>query len=192
MKTKKIYVPRFPWFYESYLSELIDRTFTDEDGNYSEDLEDKFWEENKREDIYNQIGKAYYNIFKERYWELAKSIGIELWEYIKVVSPRYYNYSTDDVNINISYDYIQIIEALRENREAFSKYIKEENTSYDGFTAYGENEFTSYIQKILENESLEAFELTQVLDFFIAESLKDTEEEFYDTIEGELFENFYF
>ena len=192
MQTKKIYVPNFPWFYESFLSELIDRNYEDEDGNFNDVLADRFWEDKTTGEVYNQIGEAYYDIFKERYWDLSKSIGIELGDFQEVVSPKYYNYWSNEVNIEVGYDYIQIIEALRENRKAFSKYIKEENTSYDGFNAFGENDFIEYLEKIIHNEDLEAFELTQVLDFFITKSLEWEEIDFYDTIEGELFENFYF
>jgi hypothetical protein len=46
-------------------------------------------------------------------------------------SPREYNFANDEITISVDVDYDKVKEYLLDNKESFSKYIEEKNTSYD-------------------------------------------------------------
>ena len=58
---------------------------------------------------------------------------------------------------------------LYNNKISFTKYIKDHNTSYDGYIPSGTNVFDDYIK----SDDFEAFELTQIIDFYIKSVLNN-------------------
>ena len=91
-------------------------------------------------------------------------------------SPKYYNYSTDSINIEIEMESLDVIlEYLEENKENFTKYIKDRYTSYDGFTSFKSNDSDLWVEDISNVEDL-SHKLGAVLDFIL-------ENEEYNTID---------
>ena len=170
---KDIFLPEFPWFYDSHLSEAID---------YHEKYlieclieEWKLPSEADCDDLIkivtidydatrHGIGEKWYNLFIEKVGKsLKRDTSIDLIAYVWIVSPRYYNYETDQLEMTIQYDHDKVIEYLNANREAFQVYITRHNTWYDWYIPNFSNDFNSYTGSY----NLEPWELTQVIDFFI-------------------------
>jgi len=184
-----IYLPFFGGFYESihsydydYISNDIESLlsydkdlikeyyyFTDQDIEDIENKKKQIWEvveerfdvdyKRYRDDYSQEYLKAFKNDFSE---DLA-GIGIYYMSYDSLYSPQFYNYGTDEIKVNLEYDFQKIEAYLKENREAFSEYIEEENTARDGFSPFGTNDFDEYISKL----QFAPFELTQIIDFYL-------------------------
>lgn len=119
----------------------------------------------------NDYAKAYCTEFDAEFGSIYPLIGIEKIKFDKSQSPKYYNYSNDSILVNISYNMDIMKQYLINNKEAFSEYIKDENTSYDGFFAYLSNDFDEYIAVDDFKES----QVTQILDFCIKNEYWDNE-----------------
>ena len=174
-----IYLPKFPWFYESILSSIVD---SQEEYMIENLIED--WKIDKNSlDTYSDmsdiididykkthdgVAKQWTSLFIDILPDLEKDTWLKIVAYESLWSPKYYNFSTDEVNANIEYDIEKIVQYLEKNRDDFTKYIKENNTSYDGFIAYLDNTFDDYI-KALRDDTKES-ELTQVIDFYIEQN----------------------
>lgn len=74
-------------------------------------------------------------------------------EYDGMTSPRYYNYSTDKLDIKMQLDLDALKEWVlsdEERRDGFDKYLREKYTSYDGFMSFVENDIDDYFEKSYE------------------------------------------
>lgn len=188
-----IYLPRFPWFYASILSDMIDRAeltyleYAIENNilppeSTTEDLE-KIREidyDRTRTDIALQFYQA---IQREIENWLFLATSMKFLSFQGIISPRQYNFWTDELEIEIEYDHEKITDFLIKHRPAFSQYILDKNTSYDGFMAYFPNDFDEYV-----GNELEPWQLTQVIDFYI-ETLDDDDiiDRIIESIEPSLF-----
>lgn len=56
-------------------------------------------------------------------------------------SPREYNFSNDWANVEIEIKVKAIQNFISENKEAFTKYLKDNYTSYDGFSSFESNDY---------------------------------------------------
>jgi hypothetical protein len=84
---------------------------------------------------------------------------------IKVVgicSPKYYNWSTDSLNFDLVTDdkftdnIIDVINFLEQSElDDFSKFLKDNYTSYDGFTSFTDNNIPDLIESIKSGEERE-------------------------------------
>lgn len=86
--------------------------------------------------------------------------------YQKTVNPKYYNFSTDSINVEIEYNTEKLKKYISENKEAFKEYIKGKYTSYDGFISSYTNEADQWIEDI-NNDDLCSHSLGSVLQFVI-------------------------
>jgi len=64
---------------------------------------------------------------------------------VSISSPREYNFSSDEINVRVEYDFNKIVQYLVKHKEKFSKYIEKKNKSCDGFMAYGSTIFETYV-----------------------------------------------
>lgn len=161
------YIPQFPWFYESILDDLIDREeeyiMEDNDIKDYDELTDKF--DINYTETFNNISKDYYNIFEDIFAKgLNDEVGIELLWFDHLFSPKYYNNDTDALFAKVSVDKKKLYKYINDNKEAFSKKIKEENTGCDGFVPHFENDFDRYV-----NAELEDSMISQIIDFYLEE-----------------------
>lgn len=159
-----LYIPFFPWFYDSILTCSLD--------SYQEYLCEEFGvadcdELESKIDIdwnktYDTTARAFLTSLKEKLPELSEKTGVTLGDYYRLVSPQFYNYGTDEVEAFYEIDETKAKEYLQENKAKFAEYIKERNTSYDGFTAYFQNDFDEFI-----NTEFEPWKVTEIIEFYI-------------------------
>ena len=68
--------------------------------------------------------------------------------YAGMHSPRYYNYETDKVLIDVDYNFIALVKYCRHtNKDKFNQYLKDNYTSYDGFISFVENSVEGFFEK---------------------------------------------
>ena len=105
-----------------------------------------------------------------------------------LVSPKYYNFSNDSINIEINFKkFSQVIETLEQNYDLFTQYIKENYTSRDGFISSYSSYASDWMEDLREDAENEVHKVGAVLDFILQEieEYKDDDLYFY------LCENYY-
>lgn len=69
-------------------------------------------------------------------------------DYADMHSPRYYNYETDKVLIDVDYNFIALVKYCRHtNKDKFNQYLKDNYTSYDGYISFVENSVEGFFSK---------------------------------------------
>jgi hypothetical protein len=100
------------------------------------------------------------------------------------MSPKYYNFSNDSINIEIQIkDINEIIAYLQDNEEEFSKYIKERYSSSDGFISSHSNDYVDWLFALNNGEDLK-HKLGSVLEFILGNEGYTTYD-LYDGLNGE-------
>ena len=87
----------------------------------------------------------------------------------KVVSPKYYNFSNDSINVEITVNKTKIKKYLKNNLQKFTDYITEKYTSRDGFSCW----YPSDVDEWLDVDNYGSHELGSVLNFIIFNEDKD-------------------
>lgn len=85
----------------------------------------------------------------------------------RIVSPQYYNFKNDSIDIEIETDEKKFLKKIHEmlnlHKTAFAEYIKENYTSRDGFISYYDNDSESW----LKQEEYSAHEIGSILEFLL-------------------------
>ena len=148
MKTIETFLPVFPGFYntlfESDDSSVIE-SYNQENGtNFDYDNFD--WDYS---DYYNQTAKncckAIEKLLKEK--NIVQSI-----EFQKVVSPQYYNFSNDSINIEINFDLGELVCFIANNKSDFDAYIMRNYSSCDGFTSFHSNDGDKWLKSLINGD----------------------------------------
>ena len=131
----------FMGFYESFLYNsdteyYINENLKDEDEEHPEGYEIDF------KTYTQEIAQKAVYILEEFCINDDKIIKSMNFKYL--YSPRYYNYDTDRLNIEINVDLRKLKAFINHNKKDFNLYLKDNFTSYDGFTSYVENNFTAF------------------------------------------------
>ena len=200
-KDINIYLPLFTGFYNTihdndYENLIYDfeQCINDWEGRYSEklspediwtiknnttsdnmllcDIFEKYYTFDSKE-YRKDYGTEYVYTFNEHFKDDLEAIGISDIKFNKIVSPTYYNYGNDEIDLTAKYDFEKVMKFLNDNTELFTKYIKEHNSSYDGFIPYGTNDIKEYLEK----KDFEAFEITQIIDFYVRSIANYSEDE---------------
>ena len=154
------YLPLFNGFYGSHWDDV---DFYGEEEIYNLP-EDRSFDDFVDWDKYHQaIVEEYCYYIESELSDFINEVKLQ-----KLVSPKYYNFSNDSVDCVIDVDVDKVNEYLKDNFDAFSKYIKERYTSCDGFISYYDNDADewhdwsedshkcgSVLQFICENEGIE-------------------------------------
>lgn len=89
-------------------------------------------------------------------------------QFVALQSPRFYNFETDKLEIEISLDWDKLLIWTQENDGVFNKYLHDEFTSRDGFTSFVPNNYNEFMSNLQDD-----FErLSQVIiEFYILRNL---------------------
>jgi len=172
MKKVKTWLPLFQGFYNTifeadtdYEIECINE-HREEKSLPAIDYDDIEW---NFQDYENDLVKEYASSVQELLKEFVKSIEVE-----KIVSPQYYNFSNDAVDIIAEINEKKIEQYLNNNKMEFATYLENHYTSYDGFiSSYSSHIEDWNIKDIITCEH----KIGAVLDF-IAENLIEDKFEF--------------
>ena len=170
MKTIQLEInfPLFEGFYNSYL-DLSENIEVGEGESYS--MTEEQFDEIDWKATNNNVSKFYLNYFKDELKDFFNEIGIINLDFVKVDSPKYYNYSTDKLVCNIQIDKNVFVHELRKyNFEAWRQFLKNNFTSYDGFISFYPNDPNEWAELITEKFEDDNVIIETLLQFYLEQS----------------------
>lgn len=171
MRTKT-YLPIFTGFYESIFDLDPNEVLYENESLTYDDLTIDY-------QSYNiEVSKQLCNVIADKLSDFVHDIKFE-----RLVSPKYYNFSNDSIDVLIDYNKQAIQEYIYENQEAFEKYLKQNYTSCDGFISSFSNSFEEWekLTKKFKNFRADAHLLGSILQF-ISENEEITECDLYSEV----------
>lgn len=187
MKTFETYLPIFNGFYYTIFD--CDSIVNDEVYHINQERECKGLEaldydefEFDFKDYKNRIAEKCTEVIERELMYLFPSVSEVKFQ--QLISPKYYNFSNDSINIEIQIkDINEIIAYLQDNEEEFSKYIKERYSSSDGFISSHSNDYVDWLFALNNGEDLK-HKLGSVLEFILGNEGYTTYD-LYDGLNGE-------
>lgn len=76
-------------------------------------------------------------------------------EFSEIVSPRYYNYETDKLYVNVEFEddwRDKVRTFMNENKEWLTERIREEWTSCDGFNSFMDNNYDDWYKEFQKDD----------------------------------------
>ena len=182
------FLPVFNGFYNTLFEDLIDNAVDNQIEYYNEQNDTNLSYDNFDFDfasIQNEICKDAVSKIEEKLNEIGINCSIN---FETLVSPKYYNFGNDSINIEINFKkFSQVVEILEQNYDSFSKYIKEHYTSRSGFISSYSNYSSDWIEDLKNDAENETHKVGAVLDFILQEIEEYKPENLY----FDLCENYY-
>ena len=156
-----IELPFFPGFYESSLMNSDTAYWAIKDElEYMQDAyilkehpEYKTLTEDDLDFRYSDFEHDLAVAFADAWWNNAPSI-VESVEFSEIVSPKYYNFSTDRLfaDIELREDWQEVMRAfMKDNADWLKERIEEDWTSYDGFHSFMSNDLSEWDKYLFED-----------------------------------------
>lgn len=183
----KTFLPLFNGFYNTLFENLIDDAtdavieYYNEDNNTNLDYSNFDFDFQK---LQNEISKDCVDIVSSKINELLNcKITFE-----DLISPKYYNYSNDSINITIEgLDKKEFMKVVFDHKETLEFFIHRDYTSCSGFTSSYSNDFNDWIDDIYTNFENCSHQIGAIINYLLPEILEYTTETLY----FELSENYY-
>jgi len=164
MKKIESYLPLFPGFYGTHFeSDQAEEMALEEnqDANY-DDFEFDY------QDYMNKVSMSAIGSVENYLKHDGFSIGIE---FDKVYSPRYYNFSNDQIYCTYSVsdvDYAKLVEYCEANYKEFKAFLLENYASCSGFISFFDTKPETWFDEYL-NEDSDEFEqsFVGILEFYL-------------------------
>lgn len=111
---------------------------------------------------YSELNVALTNCVEEFLQDLkiVKSI-----DFVKLHSPKFYNFSNDVIECKINIDVINTKKYINQNLKAFESYLKDNFKSRDGFISFYEHNLNFWLNKMKSFKNLDHIEIHAILDF---------------------------
>jgi len=174
MKVKS-YLPIFPGFYNTIF-----------DNEFNEDNEIEYWrQETKNNDLnwddldfdyvdyHLNISKDSCNFIEEKLKESGFNIVVHFEE---LISPKYYNYSNDSINVTYEFDKDEIRRIktyLLQSVEDFEVFIENRYTSRSGFISSYSNDHKTWLFEYIDNIQDMPHILGSIFEFIITNEGED-------------------
>lgn len=189
----EIRLPFFCGFYESplYNSDILYWETTEDDMEYWRELfEDETLTADDLDIDFPRFKEECAKAYMEAFFNNADCPKfIKNMEFSELVSPRYYNYETDKLYVNVEFeeDWRDKVKTfMEENKEWLTKRIGEDWTSYDGFTSFMSNNYDDWRKEFQKDDVDERYICTMigymmllVNDSIYNDLITDTLESFY-------------
>jgi hypothetical protein len=101
-----------------------------------------------------------------------------VWVYIKggqIYSPQYYNYSNDNMDLDVTFSKKDVMEAVNKDVPKFDEFLKERYSSRDGFTSFTSNNYLDWLQDFNEENDTA---IGAVLTYLFQETIEENHENF--------------
>ena len=128
--------------YNSFLSpeNLFNSSQIDEDKEQGYIFYDsEYFDDNFNYDLYQKAIQERADYFLTGLHE-ANGIEIEI-KTGEIYSPKYYNFATDQLELNVKFSKTKVRKFAKDNREEFNTFLKKHFSSYDGFHSHTANNF---------------------------------------------------
>ena len=174
------FLPVFNGFYNTLFENILDNAvdnaieYYNEQNNTSLNYDDFNFDFTT---IQNEICRDAISKTEEKLNEIGINCTIN---FETLVSPREYNFYNDSINIEINFKkFSQVIEILEQNYDLFSKYIKHDYTSRDGFISSYSSYSSDWMEDLKNDTENEAHKVGAVLDFILQEIEEYKDEDLY-------------
>lgn len=191
MDTFNVNLPMFPGFDYSWLSDEID-SIEEREAEYMEEerqaeegipehqrldaseIADILMDVSDYSAMHRALAKVWVECLNAVIWE-ELDIDLEM-TFEAMTSPKYYNFETDRVFVDIPADKVQaMFDHLKANDfAALRKTLKARHTSYDGFHSFYSNDLETWLEKPLED--WDHNEIGSLLCAFLADKWEDIEQ----------------
>lgn len=148
--------------YNSYLSP--DAVLCDDD--LTADQANEFWGQFNNDDYVKHIEKLSSLFMPKVLTHNDFSIEIKTGA---IYSPRYYNYETDNIDFEISFNYKDLLNHIECSKDEFQDYLYENHSSYDGFCSFVKNNYSDWLN---EFKNLDELHISVALDFIFDDDFK--------------------
>jgi hypothetical protein len=189
-QTLIVNLPFFPGFYESILSQTLDYA-VERESEYQVEREsskeyypDEYWPDELRLDhselwdsvcystTYEAMARDYAESF-DRWMNDNFDTAIGSFTFESMTSPRYYNFETDRLFVNVHLDVMQSL-ADKVDLAKLSETIEERHKSRSGFISFYSDSLADWQEKLEDGlETLDHNELATILCAAIADKVKD-------------------
>ena len=102
----------------------------------------------------------------------------------EIYSPKYYNFSTDEIDLTVTFNKNKVKKFAKENQEDFDSFLKENYSSYDGFSSFTANNYKEWL--VDYNEGREQA-IGAVLTYIFQEDLEEFREDFKAECQEEMY-----
>ena len=195
-----IELPFFPGFYESSLMNSDTAYWAIKDElEYMQDAyilkehpEYKGLTEDDLDFRYSDFEHDLAVAFADAWWNNAPSI-VESVEFSEIVSPKYYNFSTDRLfaDVELKENWQEVMRAfMKENADWLKERIKEDWTSYDGFCSFMNNDSSEW-DKYLFEDTDERYISTMLGYMMYRENERIREDLVMETLDGDVYAGSY-
>jgi len=127
----------------------------------------------------NNIAEQYCDVIGELLNDYIDSM-----KFIKIKSPREYNFTTDKIECNVTFDTNKIQEWCVDNLDTLGKYIKDRFTSRDGFISFFSNNVDVWIN---DTDNFTNFDfdngwvyINTILECMFDENFSEVDDIYYD------------
>lgn len=142
-----------------------------ENGDFDMSAED-YWEKFDFKKFSNEIQHQADNFLSGKHEAEGITIKIEVGE---LYSPKFYNFATDQVELTVDYDKGAILLFAQNNKEDFNMFLKENYSSYDGFSSSTANNYSEWMEDFI-NDNVQS--IGAVFTFIFREEFEDYHEGF--------------
>lgn len=101
-----------------------------------------------------------------------------------IYSPRYYNHSNDNIDLEVTYVKGQLLKFADDNAEAFDDFLHENFTSYDGFYSHTPNNYRDWLEEFKEDN---VQSVGAILTFIFLDEIEQYQEDFINLCYESLF-----
>jgi hypothetical protein len=70
----------------------------------------------------------------------------------EIYSPKFYNFGTDEIVMDVTFNKTKVLQLVKNECEIFNQFLKDDYTSYDGFTSFTSNNYDDWLVDFQENE----------------------------------------
>lgn len=71
----------------------------------------------------------------------------------EIYSPKFYNFSTDEIVMEVKYNKTQLLKVAKKEREIFGDFLYENYTSRDGFASFTSNNYNDWLIGFKDNDA---------------------------------------
>ena len=171
MKKFKSFLPVFNGFYNTYFGCACEEHCI-EDGKGYDDYNFDY------EDYYNRVARSCVREIEKKLSEFEVKL-----EFSTIVSPKYYNFENDRIEVIYTISqkgYDRILTYIEENLESFDEFIKAKFTSRSGFVSFYSNDPQNWITTLkYEFKDTQDFNFMGTIFDFILENEGFTDYDLY-------------
>lgn len=110
-----------------------------------DDLSDDDWDQFNHTLYVKQLGEKLEWILSDEFKDdpVVRSVKLKA-----TLSPREYNFRSDDAELDVEINYARLVKHLLDNKQNFAEHLKDRHSSRDGFWSYVSSDYSEFMDKL--------------------------------------------